>query len=158
MTTPLFTYGDRLRRTANGPVLTVRDITPTAYHFADGTFALIDDQDCYVLVEKASGYFRVCTSLEELPLADFLHHGYETRQDFADALRRLLDYWGGRIGERKDERNKFLLLSFPDTPGGVPDEAWLPLYMLTPCEPSPYTGVQGKGSDENEIDSAFWSY
>lgn len=152
---PKFTYGDRLRRSANGPVLTVKDITATAYHFSDGTFALIEDQDCYTIVEKASGFFRVCSSLEGLPIDDYLHHGYENRADFRDALRRLLDYWGGRIGERKDERNKFLLLSFPDTPGGKPDEAWLPLYMLTPCEPSPFAKKPERDPMEEELDKAF---
>ena len=153
--TPKFTYGDRLRRTASGPVLTVKDITPSAYHFDDGTFALIEDQDCYTLVEKASGYFRVCTSLDGLPIDDYLHNGYENRADFRDALRRLLDRWGGRIGQRKDEHNKFLLLSFPDTPGGKPDEAWLPLYMLTPCAPSPYAATKERDPLERELDEAF---
>ena len=155
MSKPLYTYGDRLRRTPRGPVLTVQDITPTAYHFDDGTFALIDDQDCYTLVEKSSGFFRVCTSLDGLPVADYLHHGYETRNDFRDALRRLIDRWGGRIGERTDEHNKFLLLRFPDTPGGVQDEAWLPLYMLTPCEPSPYARKLESDPMEQELDEAF---
>jgi hypothetical protein len=153
--TPKFTYGDRLRRSTHGTVLTVKDITATAYHFTDGTFALIADQDCYTLVERASGYFRVADSLDGLPLADYLHHGYENREDFRDALRRLLDYWGGRIGERRDEHNKFLLLSFPDTPGGVPDQAWLPLYMLTPCEPSPYAGKPQREAAKQDLDRAF---
>lgn len=152
---PKYTYGDRLRRTTHGPVLTVRDITPSAYHFDDGTFALIEDQDCYTLVEKASGFFRVCTSLEGLPIDDYLRHGYENRSDFRDALRRLIECWGGRIGEQKDERNKFLLLSFPDTPGGRPDQAWLPLYMLTPCPPSPYANKPQRDPMEKELDRAF---
>ena len=152
---PLFTYGDQLRRKAGGPVLTVQDITATAYHFDNGTFALIDDQDCYQLVGKASGFFRVARTLDGLPLADYLHHGYETRDEFRTALRRLTDRWGGRIGEYVSERNKFLLLRFPDTPGGVPDEAWLPLYMLTPCERSPYAGKPERDPDEEELNRAF---
>lgn len=150
-----FTYGDRLRRSAHSRVLTIKDITAVAYHFDDGTFALIEDQDCYMLVEKASGFFRVCSTLDGLPIDDYLYHGYEQRSDFRDALLRLLDYWGGRIGERKDERNKFLLLSFPDTPGGMPDQAWLPLYMLTPCEPSPYARKPERDPIEQELDEAF---
>jgi hypothetical protein len=152
---PVFTYGDRLRRTLQGPVITVQDITATAYHFDDGTIALIEDQDCYMLVEQASGYFRVADSLDGLPVNDYLNHGYENREDFCNALRRLLDRWAGRIGQRKDEHNKFLLLSFPDTPGGVPDEAWLPLYMLTPCPPSPYAIKNKRDPIEEELDKAF---
>ena len=152
--TPLFTYGDRLRRTVHGPVLTIKDITATAYHFDDGTFALIDDQDCYTLVEKTSGFFRVADTIDGLPIDDYLHHGYETRADFRDALRRLIGRWGGRIGRYVSERNKFLLLSFHDTPGGIPDEAWLPLYMLTPCASSIATP---KTTDpmEQELNEAF---
>ena len=155
MPNPLFTYGDQLRRAAGGPVLTVQDITPSAYHFSDGTFALIDDQDCYRLVKKASGYFRVASSLSGLPIDQHLQNGYETREEFVAALRRLLERWAGRIGERADERNKFLLLRFPDTPGGLPDEAWIPLYMLTPCEPSPYANKPKREPFEEELDRAF---
>lgn len=152
---PNFTYGDRLRRTAHGPVLTIKDITATAYHFDDGTFALIEDQECYRLVEKASGYFQVATSLSGLPLGDYLHNGYETRDEFRTALRRLLDRWAGRIGQNVGEHNKFLLLRFPDTPGGVPDEAWLPLYMLTPCPVPPIANQIQRDPDEEELDRAF---
>ena len=152
---PRFTYGDQLRRTATGPVLTIKDITATAYHFDDGTFALIADEECYRLVNKASGFFRVATSLDGMPLADHLRHGYENREDFRDALRRLLNRWAGRVGERADERNRFLLLRFPDTPGGVPDEAWLPLYMLTPCDPPPIATIPPPDPDEQELDEAF---
>ena len=153
--TAKFTYGDQVRRTAHGPVLTIKDIDATAYHFHDGTFALIDDQDCYTLVHKASGYFRVAKSLDELPLSDHLHHGYETREEFRYALRRLVERWGGRIGQQRDEKNKFLLLAFPDTPGGKPDEAWLPLYMLTPCDQPSWAVKREKNPLEQELDEAY---
>ncbi len=155
MTKARYTYGDRLRRATGGPVLTVCDITAAAYHFDDGTFALIDDQDCYRLVEKASGFFRVAGTVDGLPIDRYLYHGYETRDDFATALRRLLDRWGGRIGRHDGERNGFLLLSFPDTPGGIPDEAWLPLYMLTPCDVPPFAIVPHKDPDEEQLNRAF---
>lgn len=155
MAKPKYTYGDQLRRATGGAVLTVKDVDDMAYHFHDGTFALIDDQDCYRLVRKASGYFRVTRTLDGLPLADCLHHGYETREEFRTALRRLTDRWGGRIGLQSGERNKFLLLRFPDTPGGVPDEAWLPLYMLTPCDPPPIATIPERDPDEEELDKAF---
>ena len=150
-----FTYGDQLRRATGGRVVTVKDIDKVAYHFDDGTFALIEDQDCYTLVEKASGYFRVARTLEGLPLDDYLYHGYEEREDFAIALQRLLDRWAGRIGRQTGERNKFLLLSFPDTPGGKPDEAWLPLYMLTPCDEPSFVRARRKDPYEQELDEAF---
>ena len=155
MTKPFFTYGDKIRRLTGGPVLTIQDITPTAYHFDNGTFALIEDQECYRLVEKSSGYFHVATSIDGLPVDDYLSHGYETRETFVNALRRLLDRWAGRVGENTGERNGFLLLRFPDTPGGIPDEAWLPLYMLTPCEAPAIVKEQEKDPFEEELDRAF---
>lgn len=148
---PSFTYGDKVRRKSGGPVMTVSDIGPTAYYFEDGTFALIDDQDCYTLVQKASGFFLVGSSMDGLPLGDHLDHGYEERQDFVAALRRLIERWGGRIGERVGERNKFLQLRFHDTPGGRPDEVWLPLYMLKPVDKPRY---QEDERDE-ELDLVF---
>ena len=155
MTEPRFTYGDRLRRATGGPVLTVRDITATAYHFDDDTFALVDDQDCYRLVEKSSGYFQIAKTIDGLPLDNYLYHGYETRGDFTAALRRLLERWGGRIGRYAGGRNGFLLLRFPDTPGGVPDEAWMPIYMLTPCAVPPFAATTKPDPDEEELDRAF---
>lgn len=151
----LFTYGDKVRRQSGGPVKTVQDIGPTTYHFSDGTFALLEDQDCYLLVEKASGFFQVCTSMDGLPVDDHLNHGYEVRQDFVLALRRLIDHWGGRVGERVGERNKFLQLRFHDTPGGRPDEAWLPLYMLKAVEKPDYLQDDKLNDTEEELDQAF---
>ena len=150
-----FTYGDKVRRKGGGPVRTVQDIGPTAYYFSDGTFALTEDQDCYSLVEKASGFFLVGTTMDGLPVGDHLDHGYEERRDFALALRRLIDHWGGRVGERVGERNKFLLLRFHDTPGGRPDEAWLPLYMLKPVEKPDYLREDEPDEMEEELNRAF---
>ncbi len=133
MSTTKFTYGDRIRRKAGGPVETVSDAGATAYYFESGRFALLTDEDCYVLVEKASGFFRVDTDLSRAPLDRHSDHGYEERRDFREALQRLVDWWGGREGERVGDRNGFLRLRFHDTPGGRPDEAWLPLYLLRPC-------------------------
>ena len=153
----LFTYGDKVQRKGDGPVRTVQDIGPTAYYFADGTFALVADEDCYTLVEKSSGFFRVAASMDGLPVDDYLQSGYEYREDFIAGLKKLLDYWAGRTGERIDDRNKFLLLRFHDTPGGLPDEAWLPLYMLTPCDaPDCVTRpAEDRPSKERELDEAF---
>lgn len=150
-----FTYGDRIRRRSGGEVRTVADIGADTYDFADGGFALIADQDCYELVEKASGFFRVVSSLGGAPLADHLHYGYELRADFRDALRRLLDRWAGRTGERVDQRHGHLLLRFHDTPGGRPDEAWLPLYLLEPVPVPEYMLVPERDELAEELDKAF---
>lgn len=132
MPTPIFSYGDKIKRKTGGPVHVVKYISDNIYHFTDGTFALVDDQDCYILVEKSSGYFRVAATLEDAPLKEYLYYGYETCSEFSTALRRLVDRWSGRVGESIDVRNKFLLIRFHDTPGGKPDEAWLPCFLLTP--------------------------
>lgn len=129
----LFTYGDRVRRKSGGPVEVVADVGPTAYYFDSGLFALQSDEDCYLLVEKSSGYFQVDKDLSRAPLDRYTEHGYEERRDFCEALQHLVSWWGGRIGERVSDRNGFLRLRFHDTPGGRPDEAWLPLYLLRPC-------------------------
>jgi hypothetical protein len=135
----LFTYGDRIRRKkGDSRVRTVADITDGEYHFTDGTFALISDQDCYEVTEKASGFFLVTRDVTTAPLDDYLHHGYEERYLFVDALRKLLDRWGGRTGQNVGERNKFLLLRFYDTPGGSTEEMWLPLYLLSPTDTPAY--------------------
>jgi len=154
---PCFTYGDIIRKTAGGPLRTVKDVGPDYYDFTDGTFALIADQDCYTLVEKASGFFLVATSLADVPLNGHLHHdyGYEERSEFAAALRRLIHYWGGRVGERCDERNKFLRLQFHDTPGGLPDKAWLPLLLLTPTAIPDYLQEEPQDETEKELDRIF---
>lgn len=153
--TPRFTYGDCIRRTDGGPVLTVSDIGSNAYYFADGTFALTADQDCYTLVKKASGFFRVALSLDGLPVNDYLQHGYEYREDFIDGLNKLLKYWGGRTGERVGERNKFLQLHFHDTPGGKADKAWLPLYMLTPTDKPDYLQESERDEEDEELNRIF---
>lgn len=149
-----FTYGDRIRRRRGGPVVAVRDITPTHYELSDGTILLTADADCYTLVERASGYFLVADSIATLPLADHLQHGYEERRDFADALRRLIDRWGGRTGQHVGTRHGFLRLLFRDVPGGT-EECWLPLYMLTPCPMPDYLKTEEEDPIIKELDDAF---
>ena len=156
MTKPKFTYGDRVRRKAGGPVETVSDIGPTAYYFESGRFALVDDEDCYVLVEKASGFFRVDNDLSRAPLDRYTEHGYEERRDFREALRHLIDWWGDRIGERIGERNGFLQLRFADMPGKVKQDVWLPLYLLRPCPMPDYLKPPPPPDTiEEELDRAF---
>lgn len=79
-------------------------------------------------------FYRVLSTLDRAPLREYLMNGYMTRREFERALRQLLSRWKGRVGERIDNRHDFLLLRFHDTPGGKPDEAWLPRYLLEPVE------------------------
>lgn len=155
MTKPKYTYGDKVRRKTGGPVRTIRDIGPTAYYFYDGTFALIEDQDCYVMVEKHSGFFLVANDLSKAPLGNYLQYGYENRTDFRNALQKLIDWWGGRVGEYVGNRYDHLLLKFHDTPGGRPDQAWLPLYLLEPVPMPDWMKENKKDPIEEELDKAF---
>ena len=153
---PRFTYGDKVRRKNDRRVLTVHRIGSKAYYFTDGTFALIADQDCYDIVEKASGYFLVAKNLDGAPLDDHVQHGYEERQMFVEGLRKLTSRWGGRVGLNVGERNGFLLLRFYDIPGGGSEEKWLPLYLLTPTDMPDYMRHDDDADDiEAELDAAF---
>lgn len=156
MTKPKFTYGDRVRRKVGGPVETVSDIGSTTYYFESGRFALLDDEDCYVLVEKASGYFRVDNDLSRAPIDRYTEHGYETRKEFCEALTHLVDWYGDRIGERRADRNGFLQLRFADMPGNFKEDKWIPLYLLRPCPMPDYLKPPPPPDPiEEELDRAF---
>lgn len=75
-------------------------------------------------------FYTITSDMSRAPLRDHLMHGYETRRDFETALRELARRWQGRVGESVAERNGFHRLRFHDTPGGLPDEAWIPRYLL----------------------------
>jgi len=103
-------------------------------------------------------FYRVLPGIEQAPLRDYLMHGYESELDFRHALRQLVNRWKRRVGECVGERNGFLLLRFHDTPGGRPDEAWLPKYLLQSAERPGYAAAEGPGSSdetEEELDRAF---
>lgn len=107
-----------------------------------------------------NSFCRVNNNLDNAPLQDHLLHGYEYRQDFQLALQQLIDRWHDRIGEQIDERSGFIRLRFYDTPGGLPDEAWLPTYLLTPIAQAPrgQNAQSPRGPNdslENEINLAF---
>ena len=154
-----FTFGDKVRRRhGDRRVHTVKDIGERAYYFSDGTFALIADQDCYETVEKASGFFLVDKNYYRAPLDEHLQHGYEDRDMFVDALRKLTRRYGGRTGENIDNRNGFLKLRFYDNAGGGTEDAWLPLYLLTPTEMPAYLEPVTPSEDDEiirELDEAF---
>lgn len=100
-------------------------------------------------MQKDSEYYSVVDDLSLAPLREYTLHGYISRQDFTTALHNLAQRWKGRIGEAVGERYDFLLLRFHDTPGGIPDEAWIPRYLLRPagkpaclCRPRPSKAEQ----------------
>ena len=45
-----------------------------------------------------------------------------------------MQLWKGRVGECIGERHEFRRLRFHDTPGGRPDEAWIPDYLMRATE------------------------
>lgn len=97
-------------------------------------------------------FYQVVSDYFDLYTADHLEHGYETERAYRHALRLLVERWSNRIGERIGERNEFLLLRFHDTPGGMPDEAWLPRLVLNPVT-SPYPSGQEVSSSSDEINA-----
>lgn len=97
-------------------------------------------------------FYAVKQDLSRAPLREYLQHGYEEMCDFERALRKLMKRWKDRVGERIGERHGFFLLRFWDTPGGKPDEAWLPRYILKQIT-SPKT--KKKTKKEMEMDDAF---
>ena len=102
-------------------------------------------------------FYQVVNTIWNMRLPDHLEHGYETERDFRQALDRLVTRWRGRVGESIGERHGFLLLRFHDTPGGMPDEEWLPRYLLKPVDAPPYIPSEPSSSEEltNEIDRAY---
>ena len=91
-----------------------------------------------------------------MQLPNHLEHGYEDKQMFRQAIRRIVDRWGGRTGEAVGERHGFLQLRFHDTPGGIPDEEWLPGYLLKPAH-APERQLERRPCDEleAELDDAY---
>lgn len=102
-------------------------------------------------------YFQVNKNLEGAPLRDHLLHGYESLRSFERALDELLDRWRNRTGEGVDERHGFVLLRFHDTPGGKPDEAWIPRFLLHPVDVPEYMVSHDDSVDETEeeLNSVF---
>lgn len=158
MTKPKFRIGDMIRRMSDGRQSRVIYVAEDAYHFDNGGFALIDDQDRYTLVEQSSGFFRVSREVSGKTLDEHVSHGFEDRRAFQEALMKLTDRWGGREGEAVDERHDHLRLRFHDTPGGRPDEAWLPIFLLESCPRPDYLGDDSPtplSKLEQELDEIF---
>lgn len=101
-------------------------------------------------------YYRVISNLYQIRLPDPLEYGYEYRSDFSRALWKLIDLWKKRVGECINERNGFLQLRFHDTPGGKPDEAWVPGCLLVEEEHPEYVAPappEEPDDFEKELDS-----
>ena len=153
---PKFTYGDRIRRKAGGPVETVHDLNDTAYYFESGGFCLRDDEDCYRLEEAATGFFRVADTIDGINLEDHSMHGFETVTDFRNALQQLIECWGGRTGMHVGSRHQFLRLKFNDLYDRVVEEVWLPLYLLK-AAPVPERFLQPPPDPFiEELDRVMW--
>lgn len=103
-------------------------------------------------------HYTTVATLRHAPLRDHLQHGYEFQEDFRQALRVLVNRWRGRVGECVEERSGFLRLRFHDTPGGRPDEEWLPLYLLQEVTTPHYADRHDDHPHdpmEQELDEAF---
>lgn len=101
-------------------------------------------------------FYQVADDYDLALLDDHLAHGYEERRDFRKAIDALLNRWENRIGECIGERHGFVRLRFHDCPGGVTEEAWLPLYLVTQV-PRPAWIVNEPDPDpiEQELDEAL---
>lgn len=100
-------------------------------------------------------FYRVINGLElwYATLPNHLEQGYEDPADFRRAVRRIVDRWHDRIGESVETRHGLHLLRFHDTPGGMPDEAWVPAYLLNPADMPAYVGSSSTASIEEEIEA-----
>jgi hypothetical protein len=102
-------------------------------------------------------FYTVNFEIRKAPFDDYLMHGYESKWKFYMALSRLSEKWQGRTGECIDKRHDFMLIRFLDTPGGKPDEEWIPRYMLEPADTPDYVREMRKEPDETEeeLDQIF---
>lgn len=99
-------------------------------------------------------YYKVISTLWNRRLPDAREHGFTEDRDFRHTLWQMVDRWKGREGECVQERNGFMRIRFHDTPGGKPDEAWMPSFLLEetdapPGDPEPSDGLG------DELDDAF---
>ena len=108
-----------------------------------------------MMKQKIASYYRVLPDLRNAPVNQYLMHGFETKHDYLSALKKLVERWKDRVGEVVGERNDFLLLRFHDTPGGKPDEAWLPIYLLEKSEPPAYLHSEKPDPTDRKLNDAF---
>lgn len=90
-------------------------------------------------------FFRVCGDIRRVPLDDYYKYGCLSRREFYESTCCVIYKWGNREGEcvekclyhgenfdTFDDRLTLLRLRFHDTPGCLPDEAWIPQYLADP--------------------------
>lgn len=122
------------------------------------------------IVSRGS-FYKVSGDMSRLPILDHLDHGYESKNDFYESVYSLVSRWRdregecieerawqGKEGEVIDMRHRALRIRFHDTPGGLPDEAWIPLYLLDPIPMPDYVisrSTTHKESYDEELDKAF---
>lgn len=97
-------------------------------------------------------YYRVTTDLYHLKLPSPMDYGYESESDFREAVNKLARFWYDRMGYSVDDRNGFLRIRFTDTPGGMPDEAWMPKFLLIPIPPPPAEEKEEEDEMIRELD------
>lgn len=108
-------------------------------------------------IQRNAKFYKVTADYDRAPVKEFREHGYETKWDFYLALREIGERWRDRVGECVDERNGFRRLRFHDTPGGRPDEAWIPDYLMDATEMPDWIREAIKPVDpiEKALDEAF---
>ncbi len=102
-------------------------------------------------------FYEVVPDYDAAPVKQYREHGYDSKWDFYLALREIGERWKGRVGECVAERHEFRRLRFHDTPGGKPDEAWIPNYLMKPTEMPEWIREALKPVDpiEQEIEEAL---
>lgn len=98
-------------------------------------------------------FYLVLDDESKWPTDQHLEHGYENEWDYYRALRRIVNRWKGRTGELIGERDGFMCLRFHDTPGGKPDMAWVPDFLLQCTQMPDY--LKPKDAAEEALDQAF---
>ena len=106
-------------------------------------------------VNSERRFYRVIKDLWHLRLPNPLERGFESELSMRKALRRIVDDWGGRTGEEISRKHDQVRLCFWDTPGGRPDEAWIPDYMLEPAEMPEYCKPVERDEFVEELDIAL---
>ena len=97
-------------------------------------------------------YYRVISSLRDIPNLDHYEYGYDDRFDFQKALRDIVQRYGGQVGECIDTRPDLYRLRFADPPNPGA-KAWIPRKLCEPAPPpepdeeedDPFEGVFGVG-------------
>ena len=102
-----------------------------------------------------NSYYRVASDIWCVPFRDHLEHGFETKYAFRKAAQNLIDRWHDREGKAIGLKNNFVLLRFCDSAGNLPEEAWLPDFLLTQIPMPEYLNTPEHDETEEEMNEAF---